>query len=833
MARKGPTSGRAARLGVALVAAAAGAVACTPAPPTVLRGEGVRARQVPAEAHAAASAGGVDLVQGDFVLEGPRLRVVVGGMRRYGEARGAILEALPPGVPPDDSVTLFAPRVHLGQRAYPLRPREVFLVERRGRPAVRLEGTVRVEGRTLRVVREVTLGGDGTWVSIATRVEQKGDRVLDGVRVGARIAWGGAPPFVPGAGGLEDADWHDVSWVGRDGGRASPAFAFHGPPFRVRGVYDRHGEAAFLSHTEVASSRVKVPADGFVRSRSTLAVVRGGLSEPVRRLGWSQGRPYREVLVTLPYVPEGASVAAFTEDGAPVIRAGTQGTDRVLLPLPPIRRRPAEPVHLLRATAYGHATSDPVAVGADDRRAELPIPRGGHVRVSVSDARGRPMPGRARFEGLSGSPAPDLGPVWRAGGAEDTVVTTGGDVVVPLSPGRYRVRVSRGPEWTLVDETVEVTETFQPHVRARLRRVVDPGDWVPCDFHLHAAPSYDSEVGLEDRVASLVAEGVRFAVPTDHNHVTDYGPAVRALDLEGFGTVPGVEVSTWDPSFGHFNAYPFPVRPELRGNGAPRYKRTTPAALFASLRDAGDDVVVQVNHPRLEPDVGYFDLMGLDPTTGSASDAYSDDFDVLEVWNGFDIARPAMVERVFSDWLALLARGRRVVANGSSDSHQIPFQWAGYPRTYVKVEGGDPEDAGAVVRALRAGRAFVTDGPFLEAWVGDAGVGEVGAARDGVLAVRVRVRAPAWMAVDEIDLFVGAELVRTVPVGDAGDGGAVRFDRTVELAAPDGDAFVVVRVRGREPMDAFFGREEVLPMAFTNPIWVDADGDGTVPWREP
>ncbi|MFW6023355.1 MAG: CehA/McbA family metallohydrolase [Myxococcota bacterium] len=843
MARKGFSFGRSSLHGVTILAVAAGLVAatCGRPRPTRLEGEGVRAWKA-RRVEPARAPGGATVAPGDFVLQGGGTRVVIGGLQRGGEGPGAVLEALAPGASVDDGVVLLGPRVYHGQRHVPVRVEDMYIVERAGRPAVRLEGVAHVQRRAVAVVQEVTLGGGGAWLSFTSRVRAPDGEGLAGVRLGRRLAWGGAPPFVPGVGSLDDPAWHEAHWLGRGGDAVSVALGFHEGPLRVRGVYEQHGDARFLSHTEMTSPRLDPTADGdgdTARLRSNLAVVAGSLAEPVRRLGWARGDPFAEVLVTLPYAPEGARVVARTEDGKPVVGASADARGQVLLPLPPIRGPRAAPTHVLVASAYGHAPSDPVSVRATDRRARVPIPRGGRVRVTVADAEGEPMIGRVRLVGIEGTSTPDLGPVWRASGAGDTVIAAEGDIVLPVPPGQYRAIVSHGPEWSLQDETVEVTETFQPRVRGRLEHLIDPGDWVACDFHLHAAPSYDSEVDLEDRLTSLSAEGIAFAVPTDHNHVTDYASAASSLRLSGFGTVPGVEVSTWDPMFGHFNAYPYPVRPDDRGNGAPAYQRTSPAELFSALREAGEDVVVQVNHPRLEPDIGYFDSMGLDPTTGSASDAYSDDFDVIEVWNGFDIARPERVEQVLQDWLALLARGDRVVANGSSDSHQIPFQWAGYPRTYVRVPGGAPEDGRAVVRSLLAGRAFVTNGPFLEAWVGDGGLGDVASPAGDVLPVKVRVRAAPWMTVDAIDLFVGDERVRTVPVETSVEpaGGArrdvVRFDDTVELPAPDHDTFVVVRVRGEDTLDAFFGREEVRPMAFTNPIWIDADGDGAVPWVEP
>jgi hypothetical protein len=52
-----------------------------------------------------------------------------------------------------------------------------------------------------------------------------------------------------------------------------------------------------------------------------------------------------------------------------------------------------------------------------------------------------------------------------------------------------------------------------------------------------------------------------------------------------------------------------------------------------------------------------------------------------------------------------------------------------------------------------------------------------------------------------------------------------------QLRVPvDRDAPLVVRVRSDTPMDDFLGRRAVIPMAFTNPIFVDADGDGLLRW---
>jgi hypothetical protein len=58
----------------------------------------------------------------------------------------------------------------------------------------------------------------------------------------------------------------------------------------------------------------------------------------------------------------------------------------------------------------------------------------------------------------------------------------------------------------------------------------------------------------------------------------------------------------------------------------------------------------------------------------------------------------------------------------------------------------------------------------------------------------------------------------------------VRFDDTIELDASR-DGYAIVRVDGDRPMAPNVGDVHsflVYPLAVTNPIWIDGDGDGNV-----
>jgi hypothetical protein len=213
------------------------------------------------------------------------------------------------------------------------------------------------------------------------------------------------------------------------------------------------------------------------------------------------------------------------------------------------------------------------------------------------------------------------------------------------------------------------------------------------------------------------------------------------------------------------------------------------------------------------------------------------------VWNGYDLSRPTFVERVFQEWLALLETGVRVVGTGNSDSHLVRYYWAGYPRTYVYAPDG-ARDPATILTALRAGRVFVTSGPFLEVSIAGSLPGDRVVAQGGEVLVDVVVRAPAYIDVEELQVFVGRTLVTTLPIRHAApvmQSGTVAAGEAPPIVRYQGqlrvpverDAPLVVRVRSDTPMDDFLGRRAVIPMAFTNPIFVDADGDGCCAGSQP
>ena len=77
-----------------------------------------------------------------------------------------------------------------------------------------------------------------------------------------------------------------------------------------------------------------------------------------------------------------------------------------------------------------------------------------------------------------------------------------------VPPGKYLVRITRGPEFDLVDQTIEVPKGKTVDVQATLKRVVDTTGWIGADYHAHSTPSGDNYTNTNDRLINFAAEGL-------------------------------------------------------------------------------------------------------------------------------------------------------------------------------------------------------------------------------------------------------------------------------------------------------------------------------------
>ncbi len=462
----------------------------------------------------------------------------------------------------------------------------------------------------------------------------------------------------------------------------------------------------------------------------------------------------------------------------------------------------------------------------------------GTVIVEIRDDANAPVPARLTFRAVGDTPklfftTTDIGrEEVGAIAAYDRVFVLHGDCELRVPTGTYDVWISHGPEWDTTRERIEVRHGADVDIKARLHHVVDTPGWISGDFHVHAAASLDSRVPMRDRVHQFVADGVDLIVSTDHNVIASYAPLVAELGVgDLLATATGDEITT--RSWGHFGAFPLAIEENELGHGAIAIAKRTPADIFADVRKRAPTALIDIHHPRLEHgDIGYFHLGGLDETKGVAKrKGFSFDFDAIEVLNGYQDADRRTLGKVISDWVSFLDAGKRVAATGNSDTHHLTFNLGGYPRNYVQLGDVslDKLDPVAVAAAVKAGRSYFTTGPIVDATVDGKGLGETVTVKDGHVTLDLKVRAAPWVSTNDIEVIgPGGMILSHVPC--APNDHVVRFDGKILIDLPK-DGYLIVRVDGDKPEAPNVGDERsfpVYPLAITNPIWIDVDGDGKI-----
>lgn len=662
------------------------------------------------------------------------------------------------------------------------------------------------------------------------------------------MIWVGSPELGPEISyGLETVS---ATREDADGtGRAAPGFSITGSDFTMAGTMVRPffvGDDARPGALELA----QIPfmnldlGDSLVVERRLWVGLRADVASITDRL-------FADEPVLIGRVDDPDAVIHFeTEAGAPVsmARVDAEGGFGARLPGGRYRviARGRDGREASAAIEHGPA-AQPVSI-ALGTPARLVLPRGAPMRLVFLGADGTPDP-VLRDDGLGlviGGEAIPTGltsnDVMLAGVASDPRT-------LPIAPGRYRVLAGRGPEYDLTETTVEVEAGVEtPLVLDAPTRLFELPGWVSTDLHVHTGASFDSSLPPTAQVAAFHAAGAEVLVATEHDRVVDPTGAIRALGLQdAIAGITGLEVTSEFKggetpfSGGHANAFPLAERPlEYRGGAV--------AAEGRRLRDVWHDLrngarpLIQLNHPRekLDPEHGHSVLshltlgLGYDPTLPlddpqhrslvepGAHGTRDLDFDAIELLNG---NRHGAYERVRADWISFLLQGERITGTANSDSHRHASPVA-LPRNYVAVAGSLPGQAGSMDRpaffeAVRQGALWGTTGPLLEVRLDETGLGGLHPARAGTL--HVKVDAAPWVPVDRLRVYVNGVLAEERAIETP-----AALDLPLQFPA---DALVTLEVEG-EPGEAYRAvAPGFRPFAFTNPIYVDADGDGS--WSPP
>lgn len=549
------------------------------------------------------------------------------------------------------------------------------------------------------------------------------------------------------------------------------------------------GKVGSLSLDLVGPGKVKVPAESGVR----IALLQKG----------------SEVLTI---APSGTALDAELPPGDyDVAYSGGAGRSSV---------GPLEHVHI-EAAKTAHAT--------------LEVTESAKLDLACTSEAGAPMPCKLTFEGLEGTKDPDFGVGSAAGPAKNQVTTATGKVeALPVSPGKYRLTASRGPEYALVQKEITVGPGERGSFSAPLKRVVDTGSYLGCDFHQHSMLGADAPTSTLDRVISNVAEGVDVAVASEHNTVADFMPFVHELHMEGeLVEIPGDEITS-DAAlvpWGHMNV--FPLVPD---HALPRQGALDPTKPPKEVLDQAAKIpyphVVQLNHPRAWS-IGYLDLAKFDPKTGTAAAPWYDDrFDAIEIWNGRNVESR---DKVRADYFSMLLHGHVLTATANTDTHGVVGQEAGYPRTYVRVADAhrplawnEQRTSDLVKGILETRDTILTNGPFLKVDVNGAGIGGIATAKNGSIRIHVVVQAAPWVSIDHVGFALASGPTSEKDITAKRNAkGAMEATADFSLVIKKDDA-IVVYVKGDKPLTPVLSGapQEIAPYAMTGAIWIDANGDG-------
>ena len=457
------------------------------------------------------------------------------------------------------------------------------------------------------------------------------------------------------------------------------------------------------------------------------------------------------------------------------------------------------------------------------------------VRVQVTEKGGGPIPCRLTIVDADGYLAPIHAPADQPLAVRVGAIYTGdGRAEFGVPAGRYTIYATRGFEYGVDERKVSVAAGDLAEVALQIAHEVPTPGFIACDPHIHTLTlSGHGDATLDERALTLAGEGVELAIATEHNRFADYSEAARKMKVDRYFTCAiGNEVTT---DAGHFIAFS-----AARADApTPDPKLTDWPALMTGMRAVPGVQVVLLNHPR-DIHKGFipFGEGNFNPATGDNLRGPAFDFDAVEVANSGTLQTDFM--RSYRDWFALLNRGQRVTAVGSSDSHDVARLIVGQGRSYVACEDAAPGriDVAAATRNFKAGRVAVSLGLLTRLTVDEKfQPGDLATPVGREMTAAVTVLGPSWTQADKVELFANGVKIREQSI-HAPAGAIVKASIEWKIARPAHDVHLVAIASGPGVTAPYWPIPAPSPyqpagrvrnskvIGSTNPVWVDSDGDG-------
>lgn len=352
-----------------------------------------------------------------------------------------------------------------------------------------------------------------------------------------------------------------------------------------------------------------------------------------------------------------------------------------------------------------------------------------------------------------------------------------GDSSLWLAPGVYLLQVRRPDgRHRSVRRELKLMAGQTRQLTVTLPAAFDASDWVALDTRLVASKA--------TAWRAAAAAGIDAAISTELGALGSSPP--REVSV---ASISGQLLAPRRQRHGRFVA--FPLKASIDDEAA------TPTELFARARQAGARFIAVVAPWARQK--GYFAQLGLDSHQGrAASKRYDEHFELLEVLSSS--ATAAQEERALRTFLALVGRGKRVLASAGSGprSGANTRDWPRLlvPRPLTRGKPPGRANAAMLLSALQstAGRSVATRGPHVTITVDKKRL----TVRLDVVDDDMRTQPTL------LELYRGGTLVRRLPIPRP-RAGVTRMRHTFTITPTELVKLVIV-VRGRPVHGGRVGR---------------------------
>lgn len=525
-------------------------------------------------------------------------------------------------------------------------------------------------------------------------------------------------------------------------------------------------------------------------------------------------------------------------------------------------------LHALATGRFSPAagTSATATVGAGGELAIVRMTPESRLRIAISEAEtetSSPLPAK-----LTITPKPPFPPVDYgfspdvSRGIRNTVYMPQGFAVVPLTPGRYRLTVSRGIEYDLFEKDIVIAPGQELTVSAPLPHVMKehlPG-MLSLDMGLQTTASATGYASPESRAIQAACEGVSVIITGDYGAATDLQSAIQKLGLQKWvKALPGRrELLRKGAMAANLFVYPLDEKTSATFDAAMEKVRDLPPDVaLADLREQFPDLIFQIDRP-LHPEMGYLNHFPFDENKRSFIDDNMPppDFNAIQLVEGGQFGNES---RTYYRYMAMqiarlqpegLGKGQPLAPVGSSAS-SLPFgNEIGYPRTYLylKERKALEEVTAEDVRTAIAGQHFlVTNGPVLLFDGLDLAKREfrvtpgeiLDSSTTEIVRIRARVLEAPWLTLQGVNTrengrrgitvinILPTKNVLRYPTNESSSNVYARYIKADAVL----DAYAYSTFESLAPvvpddLPDFGG--PVLPFAWSGPIFVDRDGDGKI-----